>query len=139
MALSLFEDKSKIPDSEDLSNALGICFPLWNQIKEFVAEHYPAAMEEWKHSGKNYGWGFRLRDKKRAIVYLTPGDKYFLFSMVMGEKATLNAMNSKISKEIKAIIEAAPVYAEGRGFRIEVKDSKFIKDIKELILIKLAH
>jgi hypothetical protein len=139
MALSIFEDKNVVPTNEDLSRVLAGAFSLWHAIKEFVSDSFPDVIEEWKHSGKNYGWGFRLRDKKRAIIYLTPSDGFFLFSMVLGEKATREAMSSKISKEIKEFIEAAPVYAEGRGFRIEVKDGTFIEDLKKLILIKLTH
>jgi hypothetical protein len=139
MALSIFENKTVVPTLDDLSGVLAETYPLWNTIKKFVSKHYPAVMEEWKHSGKNYGWGFRLKDKKRAIIYLTPSDGFFLFSMVLGEKAAREAMSSNMSKEIKAIIEAAPVYAEGRGFRLEVKDHKFMEDIRKLILIKLAH
>ena len=59
--------------------------------------------------------------------------------MVFGVKATQEALNSNISGEIKKIIEAAPVYAEGRGFRIEVKGDQIISDIKTLIDIKLSN
>jgi hypothetical protein len=139
MALSIFEDKSKEPVDNDLRNALGNTYELWNGIKNFVLRHYPAAEEEWKHAGQNYGWGFRLKDKKRVIVYLTPAHRFFRFSLVLGEKATQNALNSKISLTTKTAIKAAPVYAEGRGFRLEIKDNKFIEDIKALILIKLEN
>jgi hypothetical protein len=139
MALSIFEDKSNQPDDSFLKDALGVTYELWSDIKKFVFQNFPATVEEWKHSGKNYGWGFRLKDKKRVIVYLTPGNKSFLLSLVLGEKATKEALNSKISGEMKAAIETAPVYAEGRGFRIEIKNNKWIKDLKKLILIKLSN
>ena len=96
-------------------------------------------MEEWKHSGKNYGWGFRLKDKKRAIIYLTPVDRSFLFSIVFGEKATQEALQSTISEELKEIISTARVYAEGRGIRVEVKSANIISDLQQLILIKLKN
>jgi len=42
---------------------------------------------------------------------------------------------SDISQGIKDIIESARVYAEGRGFRIEVRDKELMNDMKKLINI----
>jgi len=137
MALSIFEDKSVVPDDTALKEALGKAYPIWTEIKSFVYSNYTAATEEWKHSGKNYGWGFRLRDKTRVIVYLTPGKDCFKFSVVFGAKATERALNEVHSGDIRAIIQSAPVYAEGRGFRMEVNNDKNMADIKTLILVKL--
>ncbi len=36
-------------------------------------------------------------------------------------------------------IEDAPVYAEGRGFRLEVRTAKDIETMKTLAAIKMAH
>jgi hypothetical protein len=139
MALSIFTDKEKSPEEKDLKKLPGLNFKLWNEIKKYVIQEYPEAGEEWKFGGKNYGWGFRLRDKKRVIIYMTPCDGYFLASFVFGAKATGEAMKSKISGDIISIIKSAKVYAEGRGFRIEVKSSKQLADIKNLIRIKIAN
>lgn len=70
MSLSIFDNKSQVPTEEMLAQTLQASCLWWNQLRAFVIKHYPSAMEEWKHSGKNYGWGFRLKDKKRAIIYL---------------------------------------------------------------------
>jgi len=137
MALSIFEDKSSIPGNDDLSLVLKDTYDLWNDIKKFVYNIFPGATEEWNYSGKNYGWGFRLRDKKRVIVYLIPCSGFFKVGLVFGENATKKALSSKISKEIKSIIENAKVYGEGRGFRIDVTNNEILEDIKKLITIKL--
>ena len=139
MALSIFTDKSINPDNKALAEALSASFSWWNDIKDYVIQQYPKASEEWKHSGKNYGWGFRLKDTKRVIVYLTPNDGFFLFSIVFGEKATQEALKSNISDTIKKIINEAPVYAEGRGIRLEIKSAAIVSDLKKLILIKLQN
>jgi hypothetical protein len=139
MALSIFEDKSKVPTSEDLNRTLAGSLKAWHSIRAYVKSAHPDASEEWKHSGKNYGWGYRLSDKKRVIVYLTPSAGCFLFSMVFGQKATTEALRNKLSKEIRTAIETAPVYAEGRGFRIEIRNEESLEDLKKLISVKLAH
>ena len=76
-------------------------------------------------------------DKKRAILYLLPRDKYFKVALIFGQKAFEKIMESSISMEIKTELEAAKVYAEGRGIRIEVRNNTVLEDIKELIRIKI--
>ena len=138
MENSIFIDKTKIPEQGDLIKALGHSYNLWQDICNLVYLKYPKAVSEWNLPGKKYGWSFRIKDKKRAIVYLLPRDKFFMVSFVFGQKAYEKIMNSNISKEIKIALQSAKVYAEGRGIKIEVRDQKILKDISQLIDIKLA-
>ncbi len=128
-----------MPDSAKLQKALGIKYYLWMDIRDYVFEKYPKAIEEWNYPGAKYGWSFRIKDKKRAIVYLLPREQSFRVAMVFGEKATHQALESSIAASIKKEIEAAPVYVEGRGFRIEVANEQLLPDIKRLIDIKLMN
>ncbi|MPM97860.1 hypothetical protein SDC9_145040 [bioreactor metagenome] len=48
-------------------------------------------------------------------------------------------MNSIVANEIKTELNSAKVYAEGRAIRVDIKDNVIIKDIRELIDIKLKH
>jgi hypothetical protein len=139
MEISIFTDKENIPTNEDLVNCLGSSYELWVHLRDFVFEQYPAAKEEWNYPRKKYGWSFRIKDKKRAIIYLLPRDSYFKVAFVFGQKATDHILSSDISKEIKEELSNARVYAEGRGIRITVKDDKKFADIKKLIRIKLAN
>jgi hypothetical protein len=138
MDYGIFTDISNPPGAPDLKKALGKTFTWWNKIRDYVIENHSEAGEEWNYS-KSFGWSARVRDKKRVIVYMLPLDGFFKASFVFGEKAAGEAIISNISKDIKDLISSAKVYAEGRGFRIEVKDRKIVKDIKKLIDIKLLH
>ena len=102
-------------------------------------EKYPDATEDWNFPGKNYGWSFRIKDKKRAIIYFLPREKYFKVAFVFGGKAMDFIMASDIAEEIKNDLQNAKVYAEGRGVSIDVEDDSNIADIKKLVEIKLAH
>lgn len=139
MDSSIFMDKTLKPDNAELQKALGIKYYLWMDIRDYVFEKYPKAVEEWNYPGAKYGWSFRIKDKKRAIVYLLPREQSFRVALVFGEKATHQALESSISSSIKREIEAAPVYAEGRGFRIEVANEQILPDVKKLIDIKLMN
>lgn len=139
MDTSIFSDKAVTPDENMLAAALGDLQQTWKEIQKYVIDNYPLAKEEWNFPGQKYGWSFRIKDKKRAIIYLLPRERYFLVALVFGEKAANEALGSTISDSIKNEISSAKVYAEGRGFRIEVKDRTLLEDIKKLIEIKLAH
>lgn len=139
MDISIFKDKNKTPGDDDTKAALGKTWPLWQDIKEYVRQQYPKAVEEWKHPGAKYGWSFRLTDKKRVIIYLLPRDNYFKVALVFGEKAYHEVMGSPVAAFIKTELEAAKPYAEGRGIRIDVKDRKILEDIKLLVDIKLNN
>jgi hypothetical protein len=139
MDKSIFTEKKHNPDESDLIVSLGGTLPLWQIVVEYVHLKYPDAKDEWNYPGEKYGWSFRIKDKKRAIIYLLPREKYFKVAFVFGQKATDIIMNSSISEAIKTELKEAKVYAEGRGIRIDVTNETGIQDIKELIDIKIAH
>ena len=139
MDISIFTDKKKTPNNDDLMVSIGVTCSIWHSIGAYVHQKYPEAKDEWNYSGDKYGWSFRIKDKKRAIIYLLPRNKFFKVAFVFGQKATDIILNSKISDSIKTELNAAKVYAEGRGIRIEVKDENLLKDIQYLIDVKLAN
>jgi hypothetical protein len=139
MDQSIFMDKSVMPNNSDLIDALGNTIHLWQNIVAYTHEEYPSAIDDWNFSGVKYGWSFRVKDKKRAIIYFLPRDGYFKVAFVFGQKATDKIMMSSISEEIKTELAAAKVYAEGRGIRISVVDEGILSDIRSLIDIKLAN
>ncbi len=134
---SIFTDKNKLPNDNDLKESLGDTYQLWQLIKDYVISKYPKGFEEWSCS--KYGWSLRIKDKKRAIIYLLPRDRFFKVAFVFGQKATNMIMKSQIASSIKTELDSAKVYAEGRGVRIDIMDKRIISDIQGLIDIKLAH
>jgi len=136
---SVFMNKTEIPDESSLLEALSETYLLWIEIRNYVLGKYSKALEDWNYPGPKYGWSFRIKDKKRVLVYMLPRQGYFMIALVFGEKATKAALQSSISIDLKTSIESAKVYAEGRGFRIEVRDLTRIIDIRKLIDIKLEY
>ena len=136
---NIFTEKGLIPTNQDLIKNLGTTYALWHHIQEFVLEQYPKGLKEWNYPGKKYGYSYRIKDKKRAILYFLPRKNYFKVAFVFGQKATDLIMESDIALEIKNELINARKYVEGRGIRIEVKDDLNIPDIKKLVKIKLAN
>lgn len=136
---SVFPDKAIVPTEQALKLKLCDTYFLWTQIHEFVFEKYPAGMAEWNFPGKKYGWSYRIKDKKRAIIYFLPREGYFKVAFVFGQKAFDIIMDSSIAENIKQELRDARKYAEGRGIRIAVTNASIISDIKKLVDIKLAY
>ena len=130
------DDKTKFPDDAALAAALGKAKVLWDEFVRHITQEYGPITEEW---GFYKSWSMRLKRKKRTIVYLLPRDGHFLCAYVFGEKATEAARRAKLPKDVVKIIEEAKVYAEGRGFRLEVKTKKDLEAMKKLAAIKMAN
>lgn len=136
---SVFMDKAVIPNEVDLNRVLGSTVGLWKDIHKFVFEKYPSGLEDWNFPGKKYGWSFRIKDKKRAIIYFLPRQDFFKVAFVFGQKAFDAVMLSDIDKDIKTTLQQAVKYAEGRGVSLDVRSKDQFLDIKKLIEIKLAY
>lgn len=138
MDISIFTDKAVEPTASDLQEQLGSHFNLWNKIVEFVNEKYPKPKEEWNFPGKKYGWSFRIKDRRRAIIYLLPREGYFKVAFVFGQKAIDQIVGADISNQIKEDLSNAKKYAEGTGISILATEES-LSDIKTLVEIKLAN
>lgn len=139
MDMSVFPDKEIRPDDKELAIHLASTYSIWLRLCDFVMEQYPEGKGEWTYPGKKYGWNFRIKDKKRAIIYFLPRDNYFKVAFVFGQKAMERILLSDISTEIKSALSEAHVYAEGRGIQIDVHDNSKLQDIKKLVEIKLLY
>jgi hypothetical protein len=131
-----FDDKTKTPDDGALAKGLGLSKRLWDEIVRHIKDAYPPVTESW---GFYKAWSLRLKRKKRTIVYLLPREGFFLCAFVYGDKATAAARREKLPKAVLKAIEEAPVYAEGRGFRLEVRTAKDLETMKALAAVKMAN
>lgn len=136
---SIFTEKASQPTEEALFDALGDLYPLWKTINDHCINLYPEATANWHYSGDKNGWSYRMSDKKRVLIYLLPRDGFFKTAFVFGQKAMNEIEISNIAESIKLELRQAKVYAEGRGIRLEVKDNNILKDIQQLIAIKIQN
>lgn len=134
---SIFMEKEHVPTTVELQEKLGDKIEWWQHIRKFVFEQYPNGKEEWNFPGKKYGWSFRIKDKKRAIIYLLPRDGHFKVAFVFGQKAYDCIMQLDVNEKIKKDLGEAKKYAEGRGVAIDVDSETVIYDIRKLVEVKL--
>ena len=139
MALSVFADRAHQPDDEELASALAATAGLWNELRHAIGARFAPVSATWGFSSKSTGWGLRLADATRTILYLTPRDGDFLASFALGERAVKAARESGLSPAVLDAIDAAPRYAEGRGVRLAVRTAGDVREVMRLAEIKMAH
>jgi len=139
MALSAFDDKTRPPREDELASTLGSSFALWNELKKRIASQFTPLSMEWVSSSKATRWGLRLKQEKRAVLYMTPCKGYFLASFALGEKAVKAAKTSGLPASVLSVIDNARKYAEGRGVRLEVRSARDLQSIEKLAQIKMAN
>ncbi len=136
---SIFTDKDIVPNEIDLKLALADTFIFWQQIENFTLLHCPSTKAGWYFSGTKYGWGYRISDANRVLVYLLPRSGYFKVGLVFGKKALTVIQNSKVADSIKQELSITKAFAEGTGIRLNITDASLLSDILLLITIKIAN
>jgi hypothetical protein len=139
MALSAFTDKTAPPDDRTLGETLGRASGLWTDLKAALQAAHGPLVEQWSYAGQAYGWSLRLKEKKRALIYMTPCRGYFLASFALGEKACRAAHERGLAPALLAIVDAAPKYAEGRGVRLPVRRRQDLAGIRRLAAVKAEY
>ena len=137
--MSVFDDKSKPPRDDDLAATLGNTFVFWNELKRLIASRFAPLSIEWGFSSKKTGWGLRLKQEKRTILYMTPCEGYFMASFALGERAVKAAHESDLPVSVLEVIDNAKKYAEGRGVRLEVRSAEDVRNVGKLAIIKMAN
>ena len=135
MALSAFDDKSHRPEADELARVLGKSAPLWAQVIAETGERHGPIVQEWNFAGAKFGWSLRLKQKQRVVLYLTPQAGAFQLGIVVGAKAAARAV---VPARVRALLDAAPRYAEGIGIRFRVRGQQDVVAARHLADAKLG-
>jgi hypothetical protein len=139
MAYSAFADKTHKPHDAKLPDVLGESIDLWRDLVSALENEFDPVASDWVFSGRKWGWALRLKQKKRAILYLTPTDGFFRVGMALGEKATTAAHDVGLPRPILELINGAQKYAEGRGVRMDIHNREDVEGTLQLARVKMAN
>ncbi|MBN2613537.1 MAG: DUF3788 domain-containing protein [Bacteroidales bacterium] len=138
MSSGIFAEKLIKPDERMLATVLGKAKTWFDSICLFIKNEYGGVTPEWKFYNQKSGWIFKLLNKKRNVVFITPCEKFFRVVFIFGDKAVDAVLKSELSQSIKNELATATKYAEGRRISIEVKSEADLAVVISLIRIKLA-
>ncbi|MFZ1083961.1 MAG: DUF3788 domain-containing protein [Terracidiphilus sp.] len=126
------------PTPAEVSSALGPADELWKHLVAWASE-LKIVEQEWKCSGKKYGWSFKLKVKKRNIIHMSPCEGCFRVAFIFGDKTMAAARQSDLAGSTLKLMDEAPRYPEGTGLRLMVRSVNDLVEIRKLALIKLAN
>ena len=138
MALSSLDDRAAEPGAADLTRVLGPSETVWHELVSRMGAAYGPLTEDWSFSGAKYGWSVRLKQKKRVVLYLIPQINAFLVGIVLGDRALTLIRRDDLGPGVLSLIDEAPRYGEGTGFRIPVASAGDIPDIEVIIEAKMS-
>lgn len=136
---SFFLDKSKQPKGVALSKALGKSAALWDELKARIAARFAPVEEEWTYAGQKRGWALRLKQKKRAILYMTPLKGNFRAVFALGDKAVAALQDGGVPDPVWQIIQSATRYPEGRAVRLHIRSRKDLAVAEKIAVAKMAN
>jgi len=139
MAFSALDDKAREPTDTDVAEVLADASRLWIDLKDLMASQFDPLAEDWTFSGKKWGWSLRLKQKKRAVLYMTPSTGFFYVGFALGEKAVAAAHKGDLPQNLLEIIDNSQKYAEGRAVRLEVRSSEDLENVVNVATIKMAN
>jgi hypothetical protein len=127
------------PTPGALARALGGAAPRWRALEAGLAEDLGPLGEEWTFAGRKRGWSLRLKRGERAIVYFTPLRGRFRAAFALGEKAAAEALASALPAPVRAAVESARRYVEGRAVVLEVRTAADARSVRALAAIKARN
>ena len=139
MAVSIFDDKSILPDDNKLDEVLKETRPFWIALENHLKQTHGSISPEWKFYGQKYGWQLKMLKKKRNLCFLIPMEGYFRVVFVFGDKAVVEVENSDLPEYIIDTLKNARKYMEGRGIQIEVRSLADLEHVKKLVEIKVNN
>lgn len=134
-----FTEREHRPSAEDIATVLDRTAPHWDALRAHIATDHAPVEEDWKYSGKSYGWALQLKQKRRAIIYLSPRERFFLAAFALGEQAAHVAGADTHLAPLRDVIATAPRYAEGRAVRFPIRTRADVGLARKLAAIKMAN
>jgi len=130
-----FTERASRPDEAEVEAVLGEAALLWTQLSAFV-ESSLRVRSEWKFYGKNYGWALAFKKSGRAVVSLYPDVGSFTAQVILKDDRIALVPEGLMIPELRAAIESADPYAEGRWIFLVVSSSRELEVVKKLIEIR---
>jgi hypothetical protein len=130
-----FTERASRPDEAEVEAVLGEAALRWTKLAAFV-ESSLRVRSEWKFYGKNYGWALAFKKSGRAVVSLYPDVGSFTAQVILKDDRIALVPDELMIPELRAAIESADPYAEGRWIFLVVSSSRELEVVKKLIEIR---
>lgn len=135
MSYGAFTDRASRPEGAEIETALAGAAALWEDLVVFVESSF-RVRSDWKFYGKNYGWSLAFKKSGKALVSLYPAVGSFTAQLILKDDQIARVPETLMTPELRAAIDAANPYAEGRWIFLPVSSERELEVVRRLIEIR---
>lgn len=137
----IFSDPLIEPNEEILFSIIGDKKELWQSILNYLHENHQDVSEVWRYYNDGKSWLFRTVKKKTTIFWIKVLTNTFTVAFYFSDKAESLIEKSDLPEKMKSDFRKAKKIKMGKGairsIVVEMKDSKDVENVIELIELKL--
>ena len=135
MSYGAFTDRTSRPGEAEIEAALAGAASLWSELISFVEESFRVS-RDWKFYGKNYGWSLAFKKSGKALVSLYPDAGSLTAQVILKDDQIARVPSELLIPELRAAIDGANPYAEGRWVFLAVSSERELEVVKRLVEIR---
>lgn len=136
--LNAFMGHPDTPTEREVEAALGSAAALWHELLAWA--HANGAQDgEWKCTSLKHGWSYRLKQKQRNILYMSPCQGCVRIAFVLSDRALTAAKAAHLPQRIVKELQSAPRYPEGNGIRLILEKHTDLPAIQKIAQIKMSN
>jgi len=137
MSIGAFVDKKHQPSEAEIQQVMGSKLTVWQELVQFLREHYPSD-EDFKFLyGKKYGWALRFRKRGQLLTSLYPTAGGFTVQINLGPDALEQTGDLQLGENVRTVIEKATLFSEGKWLFIPVQSVEDVRDIQQLLALRV--
>ena len=137
MTRGVFFDRSHQPSAEEIQQALGESYPLWEKLTQFIATNYQIEGEWSPYGPVGFGCGFRYKRKGKALIALYPQKDRIMAQVVLGKTQAEQALGLELGEKVSKILMNTSQGRDGRWLSIPVLSVSDAEAVKQLMLLKM--
>jgi hypothetical protein len=135
VAVDRLHDRSGPPTERALQAVLGPSAARWSDLVARIDCMGGTATFTW--TGPRDGWVLRCTRAGRPFVTLEPAAGGFRALVILGRGQVAEAPSLPLGPRVRAILESARQYPDGRWLYIPVEECQDVEDIATLLEMKL--
>jgi hypothetical protein len=122
------------PSEPELRQLLGRRYGLFDK----VAHPAPSVTGEWRRYKKGTPPVLKVIDGRHTLYYVRPDKSSVHVTFLITRRASDAALASRIPRHLRAALQSAQEFPEGRAVRLELHRLADVADVEALLAVKLA-
>ena len=128
----------KIPTTDEMTTLVGQdLYDVWQKLCTAIDEKYDMECL-WNKGGKAWTYEYKYRRGSKTLCGLYAREHCVGFMIIFGkdERAKVEAVREKLSKEVQVVYDEAKTYHDGKWVMFEPVDTSMFVDFLQLLAIK---